>query len=56
MMRIISVLDDDVLKIYDDDFVLDSDPNGPLPMARLWSRIHELKNDEDMLLKEFAVS
>ena len=51
----ISVLDGAVLKIYDDDFVLDSDPNGPLPIAKLWGRIQDLKKNDDMLLKEFAV-
>ena len=51
----ISVLDDAVLKIYDDDFVLDSDPNGPIPLAKLWSHIQMLREDDDMLLKKFAV-
>ena len=51
----IIVLDDAVLEIYDDDFLPETDPSGPLPITKLWSHIQKLKSEEILLLKEFAV-
>ena len=49
------VLDDAVLDLYDDDFLPETDPSGPLPIHKLWSHIQKLKSEEILLLKEFAV-
>ena len=51
----IIVLDDAVLDLYDDDFLPETDPSGPLPITKLWSHIQKLKSEEILLLKEFAV-